>query len=286
MIKNYLKIAWRNLLREKGFATINMVGLAVGMAATLLILQYVDFERSYDRFHQNADRIVRVTAQRYEHGALSTEWAGGPFAVGNHLKDAFPDVEAYAKLVVRSKLVLEANQQKFRVEKGMFATPSFLTIFSFPLAVGNPKTALTEPNTGVVSASLAKRMFGSANPVGQLMYVERTIPIRVTGVYADFPKNSHLQADYLMSFSTYQKLVNPENKAEKNLDNAWDWDGCLTYLLLKPGADGQALAAKLPAFLQKKDQRDPETGDGLSLHLQPLTDIHLYSHFLDRKSVV
>jgi putative ABC transport system permease protein len=280
MIINYLKIAWRNLRKQSGYTAINIFGLAVGMAATMLIFQYVNFERSYDRFHEHVDRIVRVTAQRYEHGILSTNWAGGPFAAGNQLKDAFPEVEEYVKLFARPKLVLEAHQQDFRVEKGFFVTPSFFKVFSFPLTVGDPRTALTEPNTGVVSASLAKRLFGTANPIGQLMNVEREMPIRVTGVYPDFPKNSHIQADYLMSFSTFQKLANPKNEPERSFDNAWDQDGCLTYLLLKPGVDVAALERKLPAFTERKDQRDPKTGDGLSLQLQPLTDIHLYSHLL------
>lgn len=280
MLRNYLQIAWRNLVKQSGYTAINIFGLAVGMAATMLIFQYVNFERSFDRFHANADRIVRVTAQRYEHGILSTNWAGGPYAAGNQLKDAFPEVEDYVKIVVRSKLVLEAHQREFRVEKGFFTTPSFFKAFSFPLIVGDPKTALNGPNTGVVSASLARRLFGSANPVGQVMQVEREIPIRITGVYPDFPKNSHLQADYLMSFRTIEKLANPTNDPSRSFDNAWDQDGCLTYLLLKPGVNAAALERKLPAFTERKDQRDPKTGDGLSLQLQPLTNIHLYSHLL------
>lgn len=280
MLRNYLKIAWRNLLREKGFATINLVGLAVGMAATLLILQYVGFERSYDRFHRNADRIVRITADRYEHGILSTRWAGGPFAVGSHLKEAFPDVAEYVRLYALPRRVLEAHRQEFRVEKALYATPSFFKVFSFPLIVGNPLTALAEPMTGVVSVSLAKRLFGSANPVGQVVRLERQTPIRITGVFLNFPKNSHLQADYLLSFSTFQKLANPKNEPDKNFDNAWNWDGCLTYLLLKPGVDRQVLERKLPAFTAREEQRDSGMDDGLVLHLQPLTDIHLYSHLL------
>ncbi len=280
MLTNYVKIAWRNLARQSGYTAINIFGLAVGMAATMLIFQYVNFERSYDRFHERVDRIVRVTAQRYEHGVLSTNWAGGPFAAGNQLNDAFPEVADYVKLFARPKLVLEAHQREYRVDNGFFVTPSFFKVFSFPLTAGDTRTALTEPNTGVISASLAKRLFGMANPVGQLLNVERELPIRVTGVYPDFPKNSHLQADYLMSFSTFQALANPKNEPDRNFDNVWDQDGCLTYLLLKPGTDVRALERKLPAFTERKDQRDPKTGDGLLLQLQPLTDIHLYSHLL------
>ncbi len=186
------------------------------MTATLLIFQYVAFERSYDQFHQKADRVVRVKAERYEKGILSTEWAGGPFAVGNHLKDAFGEIEAYTKVNVRNNLVLEANNRKYKVAQGAFATPSFFSVFSYPLLKGNKLTVLTEPNTGVISTSLAKRLFGIKSPVGQVVMIERELPIRITGVYEDFPKNSHLSADYLMSFTTFQRLVNPKNEPSKN----------------------------------------------------------------------
>ncbi len=280
MLSNYLKIALRNLFRNKVFSVINIVGLALGMAATLLIFQYVAFERSYDRFHEKADRIFRVKAERYDKGVLSTEWAGGPFAVGNHLKGTFEEVENYAKVYVRNNLFLETNHRKYKVEKGAFATPSFFNVFSFPLLIGNKKTALSEPNTGVISVSLSKRLFGAKSPLGQVLTIEREFPIRITGVYQDFPKNSHLEADYLMSFSTFQRLVNPKNDPDKNFDNAWGWDGCLTYLLLQQDANPEKLAAKFPAFLQKIGEVDPKTGNRLALQLQALPAIHLYSHFL------
>ncbi len=280
MFRNYLKIAWRNIVTNKAYSAINIGGLAVGMAATLLIFQYVAVERSYDRFHENADRIFRVKAQRFEKGVLSTEWAGGPFAVGNHLKAAFPEVEEYTKFYVRNNLLLEANDRKYKVEQGAFATPSFFTVFTFPLLTGDQKTALTEPNTGVISTALAKRLFGETNPLGKVITIEREFPIRITGVYADFPQNSHLKADYLLSFSTFQRLVNPKNEADKNFDNAWNWDGCLTYLLLSKSANPEKLGAKFPDFLQKKEQIDSKTGNRLALQLQPLTDIHLHSHLM------
>ena len=280
MLRNYFKIAWRNIITNKAYSAINIGGLAVGMAATLLILQYVTFERSYDQFHQKADCIVRVKAQRYEKGVLSTEWAGGPFAVGNHLKEAFQEVQDYTKVYIRNNMLLEVNKRRYKVAQGAFATPSFFNVFSYPLLAGNKQTVLREPNTGVISTSLAKRLFGNKNPMGQLLFIEREFPIRITGVYQDFPKNSHLQADYLMSFSTFQRLVNPKNEPDKNLDNAWDWDGCLTYLLLQPGTDPHQLEAKFPAFLLANKVSDPRTGNRLALQLQALPAIHLYSHFM------
>ncbi|XWW43857.1 ABC transporter permease [Fibrella sp. USSR17] len=280
MLRNYLKIAFRNLLRNKGFAFINITGLAVGMAATLLIFQYVNVERSYDRFHEKADRIFRVKAERYEKGVLSTDWAGGPFAVGNQLADAFQEIDNYTKVYMRDNLFLEANDRKVTVEKGAFVTESFFNVFSYSLLTGNPKTALAEPNTGVISTSLAKRLFGAKSPVGQTIRIEREFPVKITGVYQDFPQNTHLKADYLLSFSTFQRLVNPKNEPDKVLANAWNWDGCLTYIVLKQGVDPQKLDAKFPAFLAKKDLIDTKKESGLVLHLQALPDIHLYSHLM------
>jgi putative ABC transport system permease protein len=280
MLKNYFTIAWRNLQKNKIYSFINIGGLAIGMSATLLIFQYVTYERSYDRFHELADRIYRVKAERYEQRTLSTAWAGGPFAVGNHLKEAFSEIESFTKVYLSTNRILESNQKKYKVAFGAFATPDFFRLFSFRLRSGDPKTALTEPNMGAISTSLAKRLFGDANPIGKVITIERQFPITISGVYEDFPKNSHLQADYLMSFSTFQRLVNPNNEPDKNFDDAWNWDGCLTYLLLKKEVNPEKLAAKFPAFLQKNGQTDPKTGSGLRLHLQPLTDIHLYSHLL------
>src|SRR5687767_10863443 len=145
MLKNYFKIAWRNIIRQNGYSGINIIGLAIGIAACLLILQYVLFELSYENFHANKERIYRVQLDRYDNGKLSTQWAAGAYAVGNSFKDAIPEIEDYVKLLSRGELVTEVNNQPLKIENGFFASESFFKIFTYPLIEGNAKTALKDP---------------------------------------------------------------------------------------------------------------------------------------------
>ena len=134
MFKNYLKIAWRNIVRQKGYSGINIIGLAIGIAACLLILQYVSFELSYENFHTNKDRIYRVQQDRFDNGKLSTQWAAGAYAVGNSMKDAIPEVEEYVKVLQRDYVVAEVNNQPVKINKVFFATNSFFDVFTYPLS--------------------------------------------------------------------------------------------------------------------------------------------------------
>src|SRR6188472_2739020 len=145
MIKNYLKIAWRNILRHKGYSGINIVGLAIGIAACVLILQYVTFELSYENFHTNKDRIYRVQQDRYDNGKLSTQWAAGAYAAGNSFKDAIPEIEDYVKLVGRDPVIAEVDNQPVKINKVFYTTNSFFSIFTYPLIAGDKEKILTEP---------------------------------------------------------------------------------------------------------------------------------------------
>src|SRR5688572_3596131 len=151
MIKNYLKIAWRNILRHKGYSGINIVGLAIGIAACLLILQYVSFELSYENFHEKKDRIYRVRQDRYDNGKLSTQWVAGAYAVGNSFKDAIPEIEDYVKVVGRDPVITEVNNQPVKIDKVFYTNNSFFGIFTYPLIEGDKEKALTEPFTAAIS---------------------------------------------------------------------------------------------------------------------------------------
>ncbi|HEY0109278.1 MAG TPA: ABC transporter permease, partial [Fibrella sp.] len=278
MLTNYLKIAWRNLLRHKAFSAINIVGLAIGMAACLLILQYVAFELSYDNFHEKGDRIYRVRQDRYNAGKLSTEWVSGAYAAGNSFKDAFSEIEEYVKVVGSGSIVAEIQGgEQLKVEKVYFATPAFFTVFSYPLIAGDARTALTEPNTVVLSETVANKLFGGVNPLGKTMQVNGKQAVKVTGVYKDFPVNSHMKPDLLRSYATFIKSMGPDN----NPETAWQWDGCLTYLLLRPGTNPKALEAKFPSVVDKLAGEDHKKYNSAAIYLlQPLRDIHLYSHYI------
>src|SRR5438067_892909 len=151
MLKNYVKIAWRNIKRHKAYSGINILGLAIGIAACLLILQYVSFELSYENFQTNKDRIYRVEQDRYDNGKLSTQWAAGAYAVGNSFKDAIPEIEDYVKVTQNSKVIAEVKNQPVKIEKVFFASGSIFNIFTYPLIAGNKNTALKEPFTAALS---------------------------------------------------------------------------------------------------------------------------------------
>src|SRR5215213_4343980 len=133
MLRNYFKTAWRNLLRQKGYAGINILGLAIGIAACLLILQYVSFELSFEDFHANKNRIYRVQQDRYDKGKLSTQWAAGAYGVGNAFKEGIPEIEDYVKVVVRDEQLTEVNNQPLKIKSTFFASHAFFKIFSYPL---------------------------------------------------------------------------------------------------------------------------------------------------------
>ena len=161
MLKNYFKITWRNLTRHRSYAIINILGLAIGIAACLLILQYVYYELSYDQFHTKKDRVYRVIQDRYDNGKLSTQWAAGAFAAGRNFKDAFPEIEDYVSITGRGPSIIKEGERVIKLERTFFASESFFRLFSYPLLQGDPQTALKELNTAVISESSAKKIFGN-----------------------------------------------------------------------------------------------------------------------------
>ena len=270
MIKNYLLIAIRNLQKNKAFSFINIFGLAVGMAAGLLIIQYVSFELSFDNFHTKKDRVFRVTQDRYDRGKLSTQWAGGAFAEGNAFKNNFPEVEDFEKIVGMGSVLAINNDKKIVLEKSYFASPAFFNIFSYPLVSGDPNTALKEVFSAVITESVAKRLFGTTDALGKTFKSDTNI-MKVTGVMKDYPENTHFRSDLLVSYSTLMKFVGPKN----DLDNAWLNDGCLTYLLLKPGTNAKALEAKMKPYVDGVYKKINWSGASAVYHLLPLEKIHL-----------
>ena len=277
MIKNYFKIAWRNIKRQKAYAAINILGLAIGIAACLLILQYVGFELSYEDFHAKKDRIYRVRQDRYDNGKLSTQWAGGAYAVGNTFKEAIPEIEDYVKVVSNGQVIAEVNNQPLKFEKVFFASGSFFNIFTYPLLEGNPKTALVQPFTAAISQTTARKLFGNTTAVGKTLRLNRNSNYTITAVYKDALVNTQLKPDILLSYATFIKFQGPDN----NPETAWLWDGCLTYLLLRDGADPAAVQAKFAPIVDKYVAADMKKYNAAVAYLlQPLADIHLYSHYM------
>src|SRR5687767_13795573 len=277
MLKNYFKIAWRNIIRQKGYSGINIIGLAIGIAACLLILQYVSFELSYENFHANKERIYRVQLDRYDNGKLSTKWAAGAYAVGNSFKDAIPEIEDYVKLVPRDPVVAEVNNQPLKINKVFYATNSFFGIFTYPLIVGDKKTALTEPFTAAISETTAQTLYGTTNALGKRLTLNRRRDYTITAVFKDVPVNTQIKPDILLSYPTFIKLVGPNN----NPETAWQWDGCLTYLLLRKDADPDVVEKKFVPVVEKFTADEMKRFNaGVNYYLEPLKDIHLNSHYI------
>ncbi|NBC16737.1 MAG: FtsX-like permease family protein [Bacteroidetes bacterium] len=265
MLRNYLTIALRHLRRHPGYAAINVVGLAVGMACCLLILLFVRDELSYDRFHDNAERVYRIVSDWGDFSVPATSWP-----VVSRLEDDFPQIEAHARLLQTDGLVRYGDESF--VEEHLFAAnPAVFDVFSFPLRQGDPATALSRPFTTVITPEIAEKYFGDADPMGQTLRVDNQYDLEVTGVLEPIPAASHVHPDFFLSWSTLDAAL---DYSEAMADN-WGANGIYTYLLLPENADPTTLEAQFPDFVDRHAGSD---WNGATLLLQPLTDIHLHSH--------
>lgn len=272
MLRNYLNIALRSLRAQKGYALINLTGLAVGMACCILLLLYVQHELSYDRFHANSDSIYRIQMDRYSGDEKVFSSAVTFPMVGPTLAQDFPEVTTTARLLPTGS-VLQYADQAFRQRDMFYADSTFLTLFSFPFVVGDPVSALTQPNTIVLSEANAIRFFGSAaDAMGRTMQLNGQQSLTVSGVYADLPANSHITFDALVSFVTLEAR-------SEGARTSWGWYDFYTYIQLRPDTDPAAFETKLPAFIDRyKGEALANLNRREVLLLQPLTDIHLYSN--------
>ena len=279
MFKNYFTIAWRNMKRHKAYSAINILGLAIGIAACMLILQYVWLELSYENFQEKGDRIYRIQQDRYDSGKLSTQWAAGAYAVGNSFKEAIPEIEDYVKLVQNGRVTVDINHQPVKIEKVFYATVSFFNIFTYPLVAGDKNTALKDPYTVAVSVSTANRIFGTTNIIGKSIKMNnRIVSYTVTAVYNDAPVNTQLKPDILLSYATF---LNRSRSDQNDPETAWEWDGCLTYVLLQKGAIPKTVERKFLPIVDKFVGADMKKyNSGVTYRLQPLKDIHLYSNYM------
>lgn len=279
MFQNYFKTALRNLVKHKAFSAINIFGLAIGIAACLMILQYVRFEKSYDDFQVNGERIFRLQQNRYNEGKLSTQWAAGSAGIGAAVKENIPEIEAYAKLT-QTDGVVSYNENKFREEKMYFANNDFLPMFSYNVIQGKKDGALKEPNTAVITASVAKKLFGNEDPLGKVISLDKEVDFKVTAVVADMPVNTHLKFNVLFSFPTYVALTSPD------AETTFDWDGFMTYVLLKEGSDPKKVEAKVAQVVEKRvGEEYKKRNESVEYKLQPIRDIHLYSNYMQEAEV-
>jgi len=279
MLKNYLKIAFRNLRRNKAFSAINIFGLAIGMATCLVILLFISNELSYDRYNTKADRIVRVVFQGSIQGEKMAEAHVMP-PVAQTLRADYPEVQEATRLRNYGTPRVTYKDKSFRENAFAFVDSNFFQVFTLPFLQGDPRTALAEPNTIVISQTVAQKYFGSANPMGKILFFkDYNTSLKITGVIEQVPVNSHFDFDIFASMASFPEAKSP----------SWMISEFYTYLVLPKNYDYKQLEAKLPQVVEKYmgPQLLPamgmnltqfrQRGNNVGLFLQPLTSIHLRS---------
>ncbi|MEX1054889.1 MAG: ABC transporter permease, partial [Rhodothermales bacterium] len=271
MLRNYLAVALRNLARNKGYAFINVAGLAVGLACFILIFLFIEHEHSYDRFYENGDKIHRVVQRQPGNVFLGSDYfAVTPAPLAPTLVEEFPEVSAATTVSSQSALLSSGDQHFW--EEGIWADPHFFDVFSFDLRRGRGETALAEPGSIILTESLAAKIFGDLDPIGQSLLHQNRDTYTVTGIVEDPPENSTLRFDFVTT------LLSQSNYANNLAKQAWNNNSWHTFFMLAPGADAADLQAKMPALVEKYvADEDDEPAERNQYIVQPLSDIHLRS---------
>ncbi|MEQ9440951.1 MAG: ABC transporter permease [Cyclobacteriaceae bacterium] len=266
MLNNDFRTAWRHFVKHKLFFLINVTGLAIAMAACLVIFRYVSVEWSYDTFHQNQDRLYRVVFSNYTDGEFQGISPATVAGLGPAIQHTFSEDLPIVRLTPLPETIVtyhaqEAEAVKFIEEKVVYADPTFFQVFSFPLIHGDSNAVLLSPFTAIISATVAKKYFNNQEPIGKLLYIGEGEPYRVEAVMEDMPENSHLQFNFILS---YQTLGSQK-------DEDWSWQDTYTYLLLPAHLSADDLKAALASVV-----RQHHTDGSLDQYqLQPVTDIYL-----------
>ncbi len=274
MLRNYLSVAIRNLRRHPAYSLINIAGLAIGMATCILILLYIQDELSYDRYHPHADRVYRIVDD-IESGGQTVQTAGTPTGWGPALKRDFPEIELVVRLRgTESAWLVDLGHTIYYERKVIWAGPELFEMFSIPLAAGDRSVALAEPYSMVISEDLAFKYFGDEEAIGKAVNLDNRWDFTVTGVMKNIPTNSHMRPDMFVSYTTMTAI-----QSGWDLDD-WEYHRNLyTYVRLREHVLPDDFEAKLPAFLERHaGDQYREAGIILRPSLQPLVDIHLYSH--------
>lgn len=274
MLQSYIKIALRQLIRNKTYASINVLGLALGMACGLLIFTIVAYHLSFDTFHTRADHVYRI------HMAFKTpdgigQTPGATVPLGKALRNDFTFFEKIARVSVHDNQILSVTTpkevKKFREKWGVaFVEPEFLEILDFPLVKGNPKTALLEPNTALITEAIAHKYFGNENPIGQLIRFDARTECKITGILKDLPANTDFHTEIYLSYPTLFSHFKEYKDSENEWGNVSSGDNL--FVLLKPSVSAatveKALAGTVKKYYDKRDQAV------ISFHMQPLDNIH------------
>ncbi|HTR28419.1 MAG TPA: ABC transporter permease [Puia sp.] len=267
MLRTYVKIAWRNLSRNKLYSIVNIGGLTVGLACCILIGLYLSNELSYDRFHRNAGRLFRVTTE-YTTNRVVNRVGQTASAPGPRLSAAFPQIRSYVRINNWQPYVVRYEERTFVESRFLFADSTFFTMFSFPLIEGDARTALDAPARIVISQSMEKKYFGSGQALGKTLRVGGTRDYLVTGVARDAPINSQIKFDFVASYASLPNANRPN----------WSSEIYTTYFLLSEAGEAAGLERAIDGYMKRQTDVANAPGDYLTYHLEPITSVHLYSN--------
>jgi len=269
MFQHYLKMAFRNQAKNKLFSVINLLGLSIGLAVSVLIINYVSYEFSFDKFHSKTDRIYRVESKFYEGDRLTDDWGTSSFGYGSAINNEMTGIEDYVRVGIQNSEQTVSYHEKRSRENGIaYAGNSFFNVFDFKLKEGATNDQLIRPNTVVITENVAQRFFKDEDPVGKLLTFATGTTFyecEVTGVLDDFPPNSHIRFNYLISYETL-----PEWMKE-----FWYLHEAYTYLLLEPGKNPKEIEDAFPAMSEKYKTSEALKEKTWAVSLVPLKDIHL-----------
>lgn len=276
MFIHYLKTVFRIFKSTKLFSFINIVGLTIGMTSSLLLIHYVIYEKSYDRFHPDSELIYRLCYERTSEEGTQVKFASCCPPAADFIKGAYSEVEKISRIYrYRAVVQLKDKDLKFLEEDIYFVEPEIFEILNFRIIEGNPKNALHEPNHAFISKTTAQKYFGETRPIGSIISVDGITDYTIMGVHEDAPSNTHLKPGIFLSFSNVVSMFGPE------IMQSWGHTGFFTYVRFRPDADTAAFEKKMEQLAHSKCSDLMNTYKVLiKLKLQPLTDIHLTSHYM------
>jgi len=276
MFKNYLIIAWRNITKDKFYTLLNMLGLAIGLTASVFIFLYIMDELTYDRSHLNHKRIYRLESHFVINGKDDL-FAATQIPLGPTLKDEYPEIEEYVRFAQTGTMFLKYGDKEFQEDSIVYADSTIFSVFTHPLMQGDPKTVLNRPYTMVMTEKLAKKYFGSEDPVGKTLKSVEGNLYEVTGVIKDLPGNLHMKFEGLLSVATVRQEIGVERFNDRSAGSFWNI-GIYNYIMLKEGASIDPILEKFPDFYTKymKSLGDQINGS-FTLMAKPLARVHHHS---------
>lgn len=279
MLHSYWITAIRSFRKKLSNTLIIILSLTTGIAAFIFISIFVYHEKSFDRFHENNNRIFRVQQNHYSKNELTNSSASANFGIGQDMATSFPEIEYYT-ILLKNISLLRKDDKVFKEEKSAFASEDFFKVFSFKLIKGNDSSVLSRPNTIALSESLARKIFNDEDPIGKSVSFKGYYNAEVTGVFQDMPENSHIDLHVLLPIETYKIYAR-----RQVIDYPWRWDGFVTYIKLHTPGQRAQVEEKIPDLIERKTgDWLRESDQKLEIKLQPLLDIHLHSNLSDELS--